>query len=184
MKQDVILIDRRGFTFIELLLAVGIIGLMAMAGVGLFLRSLRGSSQIELRRTLDDRARLILDGMGRFLREGSAVSLDGQTRTACLQVGNITGENLMVRGLDDLDSTFSIGDGLLSSVSAQTVIMNPESVTLEHSTGASYYFSWTCSSGAPDRMQMLFKAVSTNPEGEANLTNDYDLVVVMRNSGQ
>lgn len=172
-----------GFTFIELLLAVGIIGLIATAGVNIFLRSLRGTSQIELRRTLDDRARLVLDGMGRFLREGRVVTLDGQTRATCIQVSNITGDTLVVKSLDDLDTSFSITNGLLSSASAQTVVINPESVTLEHSTGLAYYFSWTCSSGTPDRVQMLFKAISAGA-GEASLSNDYDLTIVMRNSGQ
>ena len=173
-----------GFTFIELLLAVGIIGLMATAGVSIFLRSLRGSSQIELRRTLDDRARLILDGMGRFFHEGRVVSLDGQTRSTCLAVGSITGDTLVIKSLDDFTTTLSVASGLLSSASAMTVVINPESVTLEHSTGLAYYFNWVCSSGTPDRLQMVFKAVSASPEGEANLSNDYDLTVIMRNSGQ
>ena len=173
-----------GFTFIELLLAVGIIGLMATAGVNIFLRSLRGSSQIELRRTLDDRARLILDGMGRFFHEGRVVSLDGQTRSTCLAVGSITGDTLVIKSLDDFTTALSVASGLLSSASAMTVVINPESVTLEHSTGLAYYFNWVCSSGTPDRLQMVFKAVSASPEGEANLSNDYDLTVIMRNSGQ
>ena len=76
------------------------------------------------------------------------------------------------------------GNGLLASASATTtVVINPESVTLEHWTDLSYYFNWLCSSGTPDRLQMLFKAVSAGA-GEANLTNDYDLTVIMRNSGQ
>lgn len=176
---------QRGFTFIELLLAVGIIGLMATAGVNIFLRSLRGSSQIELRRTLDDRARLILDGMGRFFREGRVVSLDGQTRSTCQQVGSLTGDSLVVKSLDDLETTLSISAGLLSSASAATtVVINPESVTLGYGTGLSYYFNWVCSSGVPDRLQMLFKAASIGTEGDAILTNDYDLAVILRNSGQ
>ena len=110
--------------------------------------------------------------------------LDGQTRTTCIQVGNITGDTLVVKSLDDLDTTFSVTAGQLSSASAETVVINPESVTLEHWTGLGYYFSWTCSSGTPDRLQMLFKATSAGTEGEANLTNDYDLTVIMLNSGQ
>lgn len=176
---------RRGFTFIELLLAVGIIGLLAAAGVNIFLRSLRGSSQIELRRTLDDRARLVLDGLGRFFHEGRVVSLDGQTRSTCLAGGSITGDSLVVKSLDNLETTFSVSTGRLSSASGTTtVVINPESVTLEHWTGLAYYFNWVCSSGAPDRLRMLFKAASMGTEGDAILTNDYDLTVVMRNSGQ
>ena len=174
---------QKGFTFIELLLAVGIIGLMATAGVSIFLSSLRGTSQIELRRALDDRARLILDGLGRFFHEGRVVSLDGQTRSTCQAVGSITGDTLVVKSLDDLETTLSVSNGLLSSASAVTVVINPESVTLEHRADLSYYFNWLCSSGTPDRLQMLFKVVSAGA-GEANLTNDYDLTVIMRNSGQ
>ena len=126
---------------------------------------------------------MILDGLGRFFHEGRVVSLDGQTRSTCQAVGSITGDTLVVKSLDDLETTLSVSNGLLSSASAVTVVINPESVTLEHRADLSYYFNWLCSSGTPDRLQMVFKAVSAGA-GEANLTNDYDLTVIMRNSGQ
>lgn len=173
-----------GFTFIELVVAVGVLGIMATAGVAVFSRSLRGSSQVEMRRTLDDRARLILDSLARFLREGRVMTLTGQGRTACLGSGSITGDSLVVRALDGLNTTFSISNGQLSSASGTSVVLNPTNVTVGRKSGLDYYFTWYCQYGIPDRLVMEFEATATGVEGESGISNDYILDLVMRNSGQ
>jgi|CXWL01.1.fsa_nt_gi prepilin-type N-terminal cleavage/methylation domain-containing protein len=175
---------QRGFTFIELIMGVGVLALMATVGAAIFLRALRGTSGIEVRRSLDDRARLVLDGLGRFFREGQFVSLSGQTRSDCLTAGSLNGDSLVVKALDGLDSTFSVSAGQLSSASAQTVILNPESVTLSYKTGLTYYFVWYCLRGVPDRVVMEFKATSTGTGGDTTLSNQYILDVISRNSSQ
>lgn len=174
----------KGFTFIELIIGVGILAMMATVGSTLFMRSLQGSSQIELRKNLDGRARLLLDGMGRFLREGEIISLDGQAKIACLASGSLSGDLLVVKGLDGLSSSFYVTSGLLSSQSAQTIVLNPESVTLDYKTGLTHYFTWYCSRGAADRLVMEFSASSTGEGGDSSTTSEYDLDVVSRNSSQ
>ncbi len=173
-----------GYTLIELMVAVGIIGLLASTGAAIFLRSLRGTSQIEIRRTLDDRARLITGGLSRFFYEARIVSLDGQVRTACLAAGSLTGNSLIVSGLDNLTSTISESGGQISSASGQTIVINPESVTVAHQSGLVYYFTWYCTRGVPDRLVMQFTATSQGQQGDTSVFNDYILDVTMRNSGQ
>lgn len=175
---------RQGFTFIELITGVGVLVLIATVGTAIFLRGLRGTSEIEIRHTLDGRARLILGGLGKFFREGQFVSLSGQSKSDCLITGMATGDSLVVRALDGLSSTFSITGGQLSSASAQTVVLNPESVTIDYKTGLSYYFVWYCSGGVPDRVVMEFRATSTGTGGDTATSNEYVLDVISRNSGQ
>ncbi|OGD71181.1 hypothetical protein A3A84_02295 [Candidatus Collierbacteria bacterium RIFCSPLOWO2_01_FULL_50_23] len=174
----------RGFTLIELMVAVGIIAILAGTGAAIFSRSLRGTSQIEIRRTLDDRSRLITSGLGRFFREGVAISLDGQSRNACLTAGSLNGDSLVIEAIDELLSTISESGGQISSVSAETVVINPEGVTVIHKPGLGYYFSWYCSLGVPDRLVMQFNATSTSQQGDSIVNNDYIIEVTMRNSGQ
>lgn len=173
-----------GFTFIELMMGVGVLALMATVGAAIFLRALRGTSEIEVRQALDGRARLILAGLGRFFREGQFVSLSGKTKPECLAAGSVSGDSLVVKALDGLSSTFSVSAGLLSSASAQTVTLNPESVKLAYKTGLTYYFVWYCSRGVPDRMVMEFKATPTWTGGDTTVSNEYILDVISRNSSQ
>lgn len=173
-----------GFTLVELMVAVGVIGILAATGVAIFLRALRGSSQTEIRQTLDGRARLITGSLSRFFYEGKIVTLDGQTKTACLISGQLNGNSLVVAGLDGLTSTISESGGQISSVSAQSVVINPESVTVDHKSGLGYYFSWYCGSGVPDRLMMQFTATSLGQQGDTSVTSDYVIDVTMRNSGQ
>ena len=174
-----------GFTLVELMVSVGIIGILASTGAAIFMRSLRGSSQVEIRRTLDDRARLITGGLGRFFREGVVTSLDGQTRDICLTAGSVNGDSLIVSAIDGLSSTISIdGDGMISSESAETVVINPESVTVGHQGVLAYYFIWYCSIGTPDRLVMQFEGTSVGQQGDTSVTGDYIIDVTMRNSGQ
>ena len=181
MKQ----MTKRGFTLIELMVAVGILAILASTGTAIFMRSLRGTSQIEIRRTLDDRAGLITNGLGRFFREGVVVSLGGQTRDTCLTAGSLNGSSLVVKAIDGLSSTFSVdASGLISSVSAQTIVINPESVTVDYQGVLGYYFTWYCSAGIPDRLVMQFKATLVSQQGDTSVNNDYIIDVTMRNSGQ
>lgn len=176
--------DGLGFTLMELIVGVGIIGILASTGAAIFFRSLRGSSQTEIRQTLDSRTVLITGVLSRFFLEGKIVSLDGQTRSTCLLTGQTNGDSLVVAGLDNLVSTISESSGMISSVSGETVVINPESVSVTHKEALGYYFSWYCGRGVSDRLLMQFTATSQSQQGDTSVSGDYSVDVTMRNSGQ
>jgi prepilin-type N-terminal cleavage/methylation domain-containing protein len=95
--------QRLGFTLIELMMAVGIIAMMASTGAAIFSRTLRGSSEIYQSRLLDDRMRVIINGLSRFFLEGEVVSttLLGvvKTRSDCPATGSTTGDSVVVEAL-------------------------------------------------------------------------------------
>jgi len=179
-----------GFTLIELMIAVGVLAILTSTGAAIFSRTLRGSSDVELRRALDDRARVITRGLSRFFMEGKMVSLAlppgaAQDRSSCLAAGQITGNVAVIQAPDGLDTTLNVDTGIISSTSGViSVSLNPESVTVNHKSGLGYYFTWYCSKGSPDRLTMTFNAASIGQQGEVGLGEDYVVDVIMRNSGQ
>lgn len=176
---------RQGFTLIELMVAIVVLAILSTAGVNIFYRSLRGSSQVELRRALDDRSRLIMSALGRYIREGRIVSLSGVDKNSCVASGQATGTSLVIRALDDLDSTISLTGGQISSSSAEgTVVMNPGTEYTISQADTTPLFTWYCASGVADRVLVNFRGSSVSNEGDVTVTKDYSLDLILRNSGQ
>lgn len=177
----------RGYTLIELVVAVGILAVLTTTGVMIFMRTLRASSQVEIRKTLDGRAKLVLNSLARFLSEAEATELEGVGRFDCLSAGSLEGDTLKVMALDNIETSFSVSGGTLASIAAilvQTINLNEATEVSFGKAGGVDYFTWYCLNGVPDRLRMRFKATAVGQEGDAGVSNDYDLEVVMRNSGQ
>ncbi|MBI1871811.1 type II secretion system protein [Candidatus Collierbacteria bacterium] len=173
-----------GFTLIELVVSLAVLAFIISSGVNLFLRSLRDTSRSDLRKQVDERARVILGSLTRYFREAEIVSLSGQTRTTCLATpAGITGSSLVASDFYGVNSTFSISNGQLASASASTLILNPEaSVTV--STTSNPFFTWYCSAGVPDRIKMQFRITAVGEEGSGTTYEDYVLDLTLRNTGK
>lgn len=176
----------KGFTLIELMVSIVILAILSAGGVNIFYRSIRGTSQLELRKTLDDKSRLILSSVSRFVREGKIVSLNGINKEACLPSGSTTGNILVLRALDDIVTTITISGGSISSSSAiGTIVLNPDlasyTVTQADTTPL---FTWYCSGGVADRMLFNFRATSVSSDGEPSVIKDYAADMILRNTGQ
>lgn len=172
-----------GFTLIELVVSLAVLALIVSSGVNLFFRSLRDTSKSDLRKQVDERARVILGSLTRYFREAEIVSLSGSTRTTCISSGSITGSSLVASDLYGNNSTFSISNAQLASTSASTLILNPEtSITI--STVSTPLFSWYCSAGVPDRIKMQFRITAEGEEGTGTTYEDYVLDLTLRNTGK
>jgi len=176
---------KRGFTLIELMVAIVILTILSTAGVNIFYRSIKGTSQLELRKALDDRARLILSIVGRFVREGRVMSLDGISKETCVQSGSQTGSSLVIKALDNIETTISIANGQMSSASANgTIVINPDPTFTLITSDETPYFTWYCSSGVSDRVLFSFRANSISESGETTASKDYLTDMILRNTGQ
>jgi len=176
---------KKGFTLIELMVAIVILTILSTAGVNIFYRSIRGTSQLELRKSLDDRSRLILSVVGRFIREGKVVSLDGVSKESCAVTGNQTGSSLVIQALDNLNSTISISAGVMSSASANgSIVINPDPSFTLTTVDETPFFTWFCSSGVSDRVLFSFRANSISESGETTASKDYLTDMILRNTGQ
>lgn len=175
----------KGFTLIELMVAIVILALLSATGVNIFYRSIRGTSQVELRKALDDRSRLIMAALGRFIREGKIVSLDGVSKESCVTDGETTGSSLVIRSLDNIETTLSLSDGQVSSASSLgTIVFNPDETYTVDLVDATPFYTWYCANGVADRILINFRGNSISTEGDVTATKDYSVDVILRNSGQ
>lgn len=176
---------KKGFSLIELMVSIVILTILSAAGVNIFYRSIRGTSQLELRKSLDDRSRLILSVVGRFVRESRVVSLDGVLKENCVSNGSQTGSTLVLKALDNIDTALSITNGLMSSVSANgSIVINPDPTFTLTTVDATPFFTWYCNSGISDRILFNFRANSISDSGEPTATKDYSTDLILRNTGQ
>lgn len=175
----------KGFTLIELMISIVILAILSASGVNIFYRAIRGSSQLELRKTIDDKSRLVLSSVSRFVREGKVVSLNGSNKESCLPNGSATGNILIIRALDDISSTITVSGGTISSASALgTIVLNPDSNFTLTQADSTPIFTWYCSGGVVDRLLFNFRANSISSEGEPTATKDYSVDMILRNTGQ
>ncbi len=177
-----------GFTLIELVVSLAVLAFIISSGVNLFLRSLRDTSRSDLRKQVDERARVILGSLTRYFREAEIVSLSGQTRITCLATpAGVIGSSLVASDFYGVNSTFSIttvglDSNRLASVSATTLVLNPETAT--EVIVISPLFTWYCSAGVPDRIKMQFQIKATGEEGTGTTTENYVLDLTLRNTGK
>ncbi len=170
----------------ELVIAISILSIISGSGVAIFMRTIRASSQVQLRRNLDERARLILNNMTNFFYPTRVMSAGGVDRDTCLLSGTVTANNVVLRNYDQLQTTISInGSGQIASTSgATTVIVNPDGiVSVTAHNGGDTYFVWTCGNGVPDRLTFRFRATVAGDQGDSGYSQDYSTDIVLRNSG-
>ncbi len=170
----------------ELVIAISILSVISASGVAIFMRTIRASSQVQLRRNLDERARLILNNMTNFFYPTKVMSADGVDRVTCLMTGSVSANSVVLRNFDQLLTTISInGSGQIASASgATTVIVNPDGiVNVSAHNGGDSYFVWTCGNGVPDRLTFRFRAVVAGDQGDSGYSQDYSTDIVLRNSG-
>lgn len=176
---------RKGFTLIELMVSISVLALISAAGMGIFFRSIRDSSKSELTKSIDDRSRVIIASLTRYLREGQITNLDSYTRQDCL-VGVVTGTNLTVRGFDGLISQITLNSGQLASVSASgSQIYNPETgFTITNINASTPLFSWTCQAGVSDTITVSMKMLMNGDATTGTVSKDYIFNIILRNTGQ
>lgn len=178
--------NRLGFTLIELLISVTVLAVIISSGVNIFFRSLRDSSRSDLRKIIDERSRIMIVSLTRYLREAKLISLDGVSHSACVTAGMVVGTSLVAADIYGVESTLSLSAGKISSVAGSTtLILNPETaISVAQQPGGVPLFTWYCSLGVPDRLTTKFNLAAVGEGGAGTINSDYVFDLTLRNSGQ
>jgi len=152
---------KKGYTLIELVVALALLMLILFGGTALFTQNLRSEGLTEVDMSLNSSLRSILDELERVVRFGKIISVDEVDRTKCLTYGTngYSGSTVRVENLQSIASDYDLLDGKISSISSQTeerVAISPSSIVIN-----SFVITWFCQSGINDKINLEINASST-----------------------
>lgn len=107
MKKSLRQAQRGGFTLIEILVVVGILGIIAVVGSNMFFSILRGSTKTKILQLVKQNGDYAISVMGRMIRNAKSVSGGG---------GSVT-----IINPDEMSTTFSCSDNTIASNSASLI---------------------------------------------------------------
>lgn len=156
----------KGFTLMELMVTVGILGMIIVTIMGMFFRSFRGGTKADTIMTLDQNAQMSLSILERFVRNAQSVSVGGGDCPA-------TSDSLTVESWDGRSTVFSLENGQLASNGA---VISGEAVVI-----SDLVFECVRTQGIPDQVMVRFNAVRTDAGGGAETEASYESVINLRN---
>ena len=155
----------KGFTLMELVVTVGILGMIVVTIMGMFFRSFRGGTKADTVMTLDQNVQMSLSLLERFVKNAQSVSVGGSCPS--------TGDSLTVESWDGGLTVFSLENGQLASNGAA---ISGEAVVI-----SDLVFECARLQGVPDQVKVRFNAVRTDAGGGAETEASYESVINLRN---
>lgn len=141
-----------GFTLIEMLVAVAILGTVGLISTQIFFTTLRGASKSDIIREVKQNGDYALTGMERMIR--NAVSV-----TSCFA------SSLTIKNPDNNTTTFSLTSGQIASNGAS--LTNNLKVTVTSSS----LFTCTLIAGKPDVVNISFTVAQKDAAAGAEETS-------------
>jgi prepilin-type N-terminal cleavage/methylation domain-containing protein len=160
-----------GFTLIEMLVVIVLIGLLVTTGSLVFIASLKASSKSQVMTAIKQEGNYALGLMERYIRNARKINV-------CQPAGN---NNLLTLTNPDQEiTTFSFAqDGSLWRLASNSAYLTNTNVSVD--TDKPYYFG--CTFGPPARVEIVFtlksSGASSRPEEQAFL--DFKTTVLSRN---
>lgn len=169
-------IHQKGYTLIELIVAVSLLIIVLVGGTAIFYRSFRSSGVSDIQSSLNSGLRMIDEMIEWSLRYGEVVRVDDNLRINCLAGGEdgVTGSTLVVRSPSGAVITYSLDNGKVASDSATISNQNMSIGKLE--------FTWFCKSGVNDKINLYIEASPTPQSGEVS-KNIFNKDINLLNSG-
>jgi prepilin-type N-terminal cleavage/methylation domain-containing protein len=157
----------KGFTLIELMVSISILGILAVTATTIFFRTFRGSGKTETLVTVEQSGTYLLSIMERFIKGALQVTAVGD--------GNCpgSGESLSLVNADGGETVFALSEGSITSNSAK---ISPSEVTI-----SDLLFDCTRTSGAPDKIAVSFDLTYTNQAEGAESDQTFTSTYVLRN---
>lgn len=175
-----------GFSLVELLVGVGIVGIIGVLVVQVFFSTLRSNSKTEIRKEVKQNGDLALETMARLIQGAREVN------SSCSSSGTTTTELVLV---DTNGETMTFGcilDGsvtrLASTSGTVSEYLTSKSVSLGGSACANSTISFTCRGvgGAPPRITISFTLSQVGQAGSQfeQSSSSFQSSVSLRNSVQ
>ncbi len=156
-----------GFTLIELMVVVAVVGTLSVAGVGLFYRALRGTSKTESYKELEQNVVLVMNILERHIRNSRTVLAVGGGECPA------TGATLSILGFDGGTTLFGLtAEGAVASNGSEISASSISILDLE--------FICTRQAGAPDQITINLTAEFMSG-GELSTERSYTSIVGLRN---
>jgi len=152
-----------GFTLVELVAVISILGLLTGVVTMMISKSLQGSKRLDYIRALDSGSKMVFDNINRLFREGtieSVVNLTGDVkdRQDCLTQGQVTAKTALVIGLDGNETNLSVDlDGRVAS--------NSGAISSSDISISNFRLVWSCMPAQPDGIEISFDASVLDDSG-------------------
>lgn len=168
--------EMKGYTLIELVMAVSLLVMVLVGGTAIFYRSFRSSGVSDIQVSLNAGLRSLDEMIERSLRYGEVLRVGENQRAGCLMAGvsGISGDILVVRDPSGGQITYSLSEGLVSSNSAVISSSDMNVTKLE--------FRWFCRSGVNDKMNLYIEASPFDIKGDS-FTVVFNKDINLLNSG-
>lgn len=173
----------RGFTFIEVMVAVLLMAIVLFGGTAIFYQNLRSTGLSDIDLNLNTTLRTVLSSMENDIRFSKVLNVGAGDRTDCLLAGDtgFPGSSVTVEDLIGLETVYSLNDGQISSVASQTareVLITPENISVDELN-----FTWYCRGNMSDKIKIEIVASSTVLGSGIEVTKDVFREINLLNSG-
>lgn len=165
---------KKGFTLIEILVVVGILGLIAVIGTNMFFSILKGETKTRVLAEVKQNGNYALSVMGRMIRNAKEI-------TSC--TSNM--QTITIKNPDREETTFDLSGTRIASRSALgTGYLTSDKVRIDKTDPVNkpYRFDCTAVTGSPAVITIRFTlsqpGVATRPEEQA--TVDFKTTVSLR----
>ena len=156
-----------GFTLVEIIMTLGVLGVLFATSVALFLGIFRSGGKTNSVVDVEQNAQLSLNAMDRLIKNAQSVD------STCPG----TGSTLTITNVDGRQTTFSVitdGDGILRLASNSAEISAPEiSVT-------ALSFTCTQTEGVPEKIDISLTLNYTSTKNDINSSRTYTLTTGLR----
>lgn len=173
-----------GFTLIEVIIALTLLGVILLGGTALFYQNLKTSGLSDVDLTFNVTMREILSAMEKDIRYSTIVSVDGSPRLDCMEAGatGISGDTMIINDTNGAKITYSLDTGRVASKSGTTGTTTYFN-DIETVNVGSLAFTWYCVGGVNDKIKIQMNASNTTLGSGINVERSVSQEVMLLNSG-
>lgn len=170
-----------GFTLVELVVTVALMGIILTGGTAMFFGSFKSSGVSDIQTSINNSLRSLDEVIERTLLYGTVVRVVSagvdHDRDSCISAGEngVAGSSLVVRDASGGTAVYALADGVVTSNSGE-VISNSAVVI------SRMEFTWFCRPGVNDMINLDLEATMDTVSGDG-ITSEFSKTINLINSG-